>query len=661
MALPLPPPPPARRVPGCGAGLASRLIGGWLGLWLWLCLGAAQAQPVFEVPPQAASVALTDELEYLVDQTGRWRPASGEAPPGEWQVLRTRPGKARFGFSEHAVWYRISLRAKAPLERLWVVPGPQLEWVEWVIEQPGQAPRRVEAGLGPMQTGRSETQREPQVRLHIGPAQPLTVYMRAQTRGPLLLPVELWEPGSWQARERRVLMWQGLYFGLFGGLLLYNGFIALRLREAAYGYYAGFGAAMCVYQLSSTLFGPNLLWPDWALWTHGLMRLSVSVFGFAGLMFTDRFLSVRSFAPRLSRLLRLTALVCLLTIPGHRLLPELWMALVSAPLGLWSASLLMVAGWRAWRRRMPAASYFLLGWTGVVLAVLVRVMVPLGWLPFHPVLNNSLLIATAGEMLLLSLALADRIAQERRARAEADLRRVREQAAREKAQHTLEEKSRFMAAITHDLQQPLYALSLATESVVRQGTKPLSPQALNQMRSALFAADELMASLAMNLRLDRENLQPEFELFSVQEMLERIDALFATRAQQTGLRWRVLPSLAVVHSDPLMLERMLCNLVSNAMRYTQCGGVLLSCRPRGDHLLIQVWDTGPGIPEHEQAAIFEAYRRGSAAQSKDQGLGLGLSIVSRCASLLGVRVGLRSEPGRGSCFALRVPLAPRVD
>src|SRR5690606_6948023 len=136
-----------------------------------------------------------------------------------------------------------------------------------------------------------------------------------------------------------------------------------------------------------------------------------------------------------------------------------------------------------------------------------------------------------------------------------------------------------------------------------------------------------------------------------------VDALFATRAQQAGLRWRVLPSLARVHSDPALLERMVCNLVSNAMRYTQQGGVLLSCRPRAAHLLIQVWDTGPGISDQERAAIFEAYRRGSAAHSQDQGLGLGLSIVSRCASLLGVRVDLRSVPGRGSCFALWVPLA----
>ncbi|MDP2076323.1 HAMP domain-containing sensor histidine kinase, partial [Hydrogenophaga sp.] len=206
-------------------------------------------------------------------------------------------------------------------------------------------------------------------------------------------------------------------------------------------------------------------------------------------------------------------------------------------------------------------------------------------------------------------------------------------------------------------QQPIYALSLATESMALRRSDVVSTEALNQMQSAVFAADELLSSLAMQVRLDRDDLRPDMEAFSVQDMLERIDALFATRAQKHGLRWRVLPSLCEVRSNPLLLERMVCNLVSNAMRYTPEGGVLLSCRVRSGHLLIQIWDTGPGIPVHEQSTIFEAHYRGSAAQSHDRGLGLGLSIVSRCAALLDVRVGLKSVPGRGSCFALWVPLA----
>lgn len=617
----------------------------------------AQGQPVFEVPADSERLDLSAHVEYLIDPTGRWRPESGEPAPGPWTPLRERAGGDSFGFTPHAVWYRVALQAPVAMQRLWVVTGIQLEWIQWVIGAPGEPPRQVQAGLGALQAGQVAAQRQPLVALSLQAGLPLVVHMRGQSRGPLLLPVELWAPQAWAAQERQVLMWQGMYFGLLAALVLYNGFIALRLRESAYGYYVALGAAMGVYQLSSTLFGPTLFWPGQALLTFDLLRMSIGVFGFAAMMFTDSFLRVDRFSPRLSRLLKGTALLCLVSTAAHLVLPPLWMALYTAPLALWFGALIIGTGWRAWRLRLPAAGYFLAGWVGVVLAIIVRLLAPVGWLPFHPALHSSLQIATALEMLFLSMALADRFVAERRARTEAETQRAREQAAREQAQHALEDKTRFMAAVMHDLQQPLYALSLSTETVARHGAGHVPASAIEQMRSAMHSADELLATLALNVRLERAELQPEIGDFAVQEMFERIDSMFAGRAVQAGLRWRVWPGLGMVHSDPAMLERMVCNLVANAMRYTRQGGVLLSCRPRGDHVLIQVWDTGPGIPEHEQAGIFEAYQRGSTSHRQDEGLGLGLSIVSRCAQLLDIRVLLRSQPGRGSCFGLMVPLS----
>jgi signal transduction histidine kinase len=627
--------------------------------WLALCLSSAglRAQPVFEVPLDRDTLPLHEQVEFLIDPAGQWRPESDAPPPAPWTPLRQRAHAERFGFTPATVWYRITLRAPETVQRLWVVTGIQLEWIRWVVETPGRPASLFDAGLEAIAAGRVAPQRQPRLALTLPAGVPVTVYMGARSRGPLMLPVEWWAPGPWDIAERRVLMWEGIYFGLIAGLLLYNGFIALRLREAAYRYYVGLGLAMGVYQLSSTLFGLNLLWPSLAMWTFDLLRMSVGLYGAAAMMFTDSFLRVQRFSPRLSRLLRGTAWLCVLSVIGHLVLPNRWMALYTAPLGLWFAGLVIVSGWKAWRLRLPAAGYFLVGWTSVVLAIIVRVLAPVGWLPYHPLLHSSLQLATAIEMLLLSLALADRFVAERRARAHAETQRAREQAAREQAQHALTDKIGFMAAVAHDLQQPLYALSLATESMVRRPHDAQDAEALAQMRSATQSADELLASLALSMRLERAELQPEISEFSVQEMFERIDALFAERARQAGLRWRVWPALGTVRSDPIMLERMVCNLVSNALRYTGSGSVLLSCRARTDHLLIQVWDSGPGIAEQEQSSIFEAYQRGSAARWQDKGMGLGLSIVARCARLLGIEIGLRSAPGRGSCFSLRVPLA----
>ena len=627
-------------------------------LGFWLLGHAAQAQPVFDIPQNTTSVPLSHELEYFIDETGEWQPDSGEPAPGTWRKLRDRAGKGNFGFLKHPVWFRVVLRSPDASEWVWVVSTPQLEWVTWVLQRAGRPSERSDGGLGSLQHMQPPLQRLPEVTLSLAANEPVMVHMRVQSSGLMQVPTELWAPSVWRERERRSHALLGAYFGLLGALLAYNGFLALRLKDQAYGYYLGVGLSMGMFQLSSTGFGPSLLWTSQALWSYPILSMASTVFCFSAMQFTDSFLRVSRFSPRLSRVLRGTALAWVVVLLLHLGLPaHTVMGWVSLPLALWTVTLIMMAGVRGYRAGTPAAVYFLLGWGGVVLAVLLRMLLRMGLVPPHPLLYDGTLIASAAEMLLLSLALADRIMAERRARAEADVQRAREQVAREEAQRALREKSRFMAAVTHDLQQPIYALSLAAESMARRRADVVSSEALNQMQSAVFAADELLSSLAMQVRLDRDDLKPDIEVFSVQDMLERIDALFAARAQKSGLRWRVLPSLCEVRSNPLLLERMVCNLVSNAMRYTRAGGVLLSCRVRSAHLLIQVWDTGPGIPVREQSTVFEAHYRGSAAHSHDRGLGLGLSIVSRCAVLLDIRVGLRSVPNRGSCFELWVPLA----
>ena len=549
------------------------------------------------------------------------------------------------------------LRSPAASEWVWVVSTPQLEWVTWVQQRASGTRERSEAGLGPLQEQRVPPQRVPAVRLSLEANESVMVYMQVKSAGLMQVPVTLWKPSVWQEAERHSHALLGAYFGLVIGLLAYNGFLALRLRDQAYGYYLGFGLSMAMFVLGITGFGPSFLWSSHALSTNTMLGVMVTVFSTFTMLFTDSFLRLRRYSPRQHRVMRSTALVWCGVLLLHLWLPApTVMNWFSLPLALWTCTLIMVAGIKGFLTKTPGAVYFLMSWTGLVMAAVLRVLLRMGLLPPHPLLYDSVLIASATEMLLLSLALADRIMTERRARAEADVQRAREQVAREEAQRALQEKSRFMASVAHDLQQPIYALSLATESMARRRADVVSIEALNQMQSAVFAADELLSSLAMLVRLDRADLKPDIGDFCIQPLLEQMSELFGPLAQQRGLDWRVTPSVAMVCSDPKLLARMVSNLVSNAMRYTQRGGVLLSCRLRSDHLLIQVWDTGRGIHPDEQAAVFEMHYRGTEASADEQGSGLGLSIVQRCASLLDIRVSLRSVPGRGSCFSLQVPL-----
>ena len=169
--------------------------------------------------------------------------------------------------------------------------------------------------------------------------------------------------------------------------------------------------------------------------------------------------------------------------------------------------------------------------------------------------------------------------------------------------------------------------------------------------------NELFEALLDMSRLDAGVLEPNLTEFPIERLLKRIETTFAEAAREKGLRLGVVSSSAWVRSDFILLERIVLNLVSNAVRYTPHGGVVIGCRHRGNRLRIDVWDSGPGIPQDQQRHIFgEFYQLGGRQPDRRAGLGLGLSIVDRLGQLLGHPVELASRPGKGSRFSISVPL-----
>lgn len=220
--------------------------------------------------------------------------------------------------------------------------------------------------------------------------------------------------------------------------------------------------------------------------------------------------------------------------------------------------------------------------------------------------------------------------------------------------HLAPERARLLLAVSEYLRQPLYALSLASEGLRRQFEQAPGSSAWPQMRASLSSLDDRIDALGLIASLDSGSLHPEMVDFSVQPLLDHLDVAFGHLATGKGLRWDVTPSLAKVRSNPVLLERMLANLVDNAIRFTTTGGVVVSSRLSGSFLLLQVWDTGLGIDPLYHERIFEAFVRD--ASDGDRGAGLGLPIVKSGARVLGIDLSLRSVPGRGSCFSVRVPM-----
>lgn len=231
----------------------------------------------------------------------------------------------------------------------------------------------------------------------------------------------------------------------------------------------------------------------------------------------------------------------------------------------------------------------------------------------------------------------------------------------EEADHANAAKSRFLAAASHDLRQPMQALRLYLDTLERRIDDRLDRRILGGAMSALSAGEELLRNYMEVSVLESGIIRPDLAEMPVAGLLTDLAAECAALAEDKGLKLRVVQCDAVVRSDAGLLKRMVRNLVSNAVRYTTHGGVLVGCRRRGASLRIEVWDTGIGIQPDLLDAVFEDfYQIGNPERDRTKGFGLGLSVVDRTARLLGHPVRVASCPGRGSVFSVTVPLVGRA-
>ncbi len=270
---------------------------------------------------------------------------------------------------------------------------------------------------------------------------------------------------------------------------------------------------------------------------------------------------------------------------------------------------------------------------------------------------------TYGSALGQALSLKERTdelaAQLRVEKAQADdARRAAEAASRAKTQ--------FFAAASHDLRQPLHAVGLFAEALRQRSREPELASLVNSINESVDALEGLFGELLDITRIDSGGVDVRPEPVRMKDLFARLRLHFEPIAFEKGLALAFRGERHVAHADPVHLERVLRNLVSNAIRYTDDGGVLVSCRPRGDLLLLQVWDSGIGITEATLPRIFDEFYQVQSQRPLEahqrKGLGLGLAIVKRLAALMEAPLDVRSRVGHGTVFSLVVPAgrAPRA-
>ncbi|MEY4753047.1 MAG: hypothetical protein RJA44_722, partial [Pseudomonadota bacterium] len=269
------------------------------------------------------------------------------------------------------------------------------------------------------------------------------------------------------------------------------------------------------------------------------------------------------------------------------------------------------------------------------------------WLPYVVPCALGVFASTLIERLV------DALRHEQQLNAELE-RRVQERT--QELQQANSAKTRFLASASHDLRQPVVAIGLLVGLLREQIHVPALREMIDRVDEAVASMELLLAGLLDLSRLESGTIQPRQERVMLQTLFDAIDAHETEMARRKRIDLRFRPTRLAVRSDPVLLEQILRNLVTNALRYTDRGGVLVGARTRDGKVLLQVWDTGQGIPLDQQSVVFDEFvQLGNKARDSRLGMGLGLAIVRRAAKLLDHVIRLRSVPGRGTCFSIELP------
>ncbi len=287
------------------------------------------------------------------------------------------------------------------------------------------------------------------------------------------------------------------------------------------------------------------------------------------------------------------------------------------------------------------------------LATLARGDIPFATLALHDFYIVTANLIGGGAGYLTELQRRQLYLGEQRLRREV----MQTETARQYADATNQAKSRFLAAVSHDLRQPIHAQGMFLSVLRNTALTPKQQELIDNLTTATNASGEMLHTLMDFSRIEAGSITPQFSRFRLQPLLNKIENEFIAQADAKRLNYRSRETELAVFSDPGLLEVILRNLVGNAIRYTRRGGILLACRKRGQTALIEVYDTGIGIPEEQHEAIFrEFHQLGNPERDRQKGLGLGLAIVKGLAACLQHPLSLNSRAGRGSVFRLSVPL-----
>ena len=637
-------------------------------LALWLPL---QSHAV-EFDENTRFLPLGRAIQVFEDPTGEAtiESVSAAARAGAFQPVPA--GTFNAGYSRSAFWLKVELTYRptdASIHNDWLLElaYPPMDHIDFYgPDADGQPTRAWHTGDMLPFSSRQFAQNNYLFQLDLPPGKTRTLYMRIRSEGAVQAPLYLWSTHAYlDAQPSKVYVF-GLIYGVLLGMLVYNLFVYLSVREVDYLYYLLYVASFGLYQMSINGVAIEYLWPDSPWWANASTPFLISLATLFACQFSRSFLGTAQLSRWLDRLL-LAVIGAAVLVMGMALFLSYGPALRgAAQLVMAGAVTIYLAGIVAVVKGERVGRYFVLAWSVFMVSGLIFGLMLLGYLPNTFLTMYASHIGTVLEMAFLSMALADRINYARRQQAQTllaagqDLERLNQQLA-----NSNRLKDEFLATLTHELRTPMngvigslevmQTLDMDDEVEMYQQTAASSARDMMSMINGILTLTELQAGV----------LYADCESFAPEDLADRLEERFSGAAHAKGLILtldlddKLPPSL---RGDASKLYQCIECLVDNAIKFTRKGAVQVrfSGHPQDLerlYLRVEVMDSGIGFSRLDEARLYQHFFQVDGSMTREYGgLGIGLAICRKLVELQGGELSHRSEPGKGSCFTLSVPM-----
>ena len=641
-------------------------------LLMFLLCGLPMLAGAVEFNETTRSLPLGRVMQVLEDPSGNLTIAEARSAALASRYTPHDKDTLNAGYSRSAFWLKVDLHylPKDPdALRTWLLElaYPPLDHLELYLPE-GDGDYRLAGRTGDALPFASREIRQNNYLFTVDfkAGEQKTLYLRLQSEGSIQAPLTLWSSTAYLEDQPLRLYVLGLIYGVLLGMLVYNLFIYLSVRDTSYLYYILYIASFGLYQVSVNGAGVEYLWPDNPWWANASTPFLIGSAALFGCQFARSFLHTAEHSPWVDRTLRLMmlagGLVMLLALVASYALALRLATLLALVFTL----VIFSAGLISWWRGMRVARYFIFAWSAFLIGGLVNTLMVLGYLPNMFLTMYASQIGSAIEVGLLSLALADRINAMRDLQARTLQESGQKLAAmNQQLERTNQLKDEFLATVTHELRTPMNGVIGSLELIK---TLDMTPELEQYTQTAEGSAKEMMGMVNGILtltELQAGRLSARSDRFSVGELLQGLHDQFGPKARVKGLSFthevaRTLPDTWL--GDAQKIRQCLECLLDNAIKFTHQGGVILrvtgkTAGPGRWNLAFNVIDSGIGFVHQEEAELYQHFFQVDGSMTREYGgLGIGLAICRRLVELLGGRLTHHSQPGQGSQFQLSIEM-----